>query len=866
MGFTADPKEHGSVYRGTIIGSTTDPLSVIDKALEIKDPELGGVALAGKVTWFDPKRSRYCIVSGGGGGSGAISSGSGEPKEGCSRWITVDKLVEAKAIGVQRSGKRFTIEQVPSPEGEDRAAGQDCVKIERHDEEDEEGNEAHTLSAADEGENKEEAREREGVASVGLKEAGSNEEDAATTTAGKRRRTDTLPSRASPSDIAPADHPAIRPKEQSPLAPAPLERGSQPTRMASEEAVEIAHLLCPRGEGPESPTEVKVASESGAADPRSVDTEKRSTASRSPTPQQTRLLPSVQFQEQSDGFSRYPIRGRRRRPENLAFDPNEQRGLDVPSSKRPRLEGEADERLDVAADAGPDSPITELACPGEATVLGDLVHAAEVARHESRSTFDLRPGWPHGMGLLGQVPVMRVRTVRVLGGGDVTYFASAYASFDKGVVCDKRPTPGFSFPFEELEAMTTGGAKQPQRDTHADQPCNLPEELQGREGGENILDHAGIRKTREAEAARMPPSSELGQEQENQKEEESGVDQTSNVSSDSEDAEDGEVGTLSSERADAMPPSPSCENPSVCGGVERLSPADKQVVKEGATNNEQTVQPACQIPSVTGEDESATNAKEVEEMEEMEISSDDVSCGGFEGAEAASPCISEDDDDDDDDVNLRWDVFRVGGSPARLARVDAHTADPLLGATSAASPSATETTQALLGPLSVESDEDAEKSESLRDGVVSDQDDQTGPKSNGVEATPSDQQASAAMAGGTAMPGLEGELPATQQEPEVATAEPIAPQQTGLTLALRSIVREQLQGVLKSASKGEEAALAGGDGNDVLERIASDTEGELFGRLYKDITGGREYKVGYSSDALGLVFSQLFGRSSACLY
>lgn len=832
-------------------------MSIIDKTLEVKDPELGGVALAGKVTWFDPKRLKYCIVASGHGGRGGSIGRVGEPKEGCSHWITVDKLVEAKAIGVQKNGKKFVVEPLPSLEGEDTESGQlgNSVKIEQDDEEDKGRKEIGVLSAGDEGENNTEARTRDGGGSVGLEEAGTNDNDART---GKRRRTDTRPSTATPSDVAPAKHAAVRPEEES---RAPLELGLQPTRTAPGEAVDSARLLSPRGEGSKSLTQYKVASES-----ESGEIEKRSAASRSPIPQPTRLLPSVQFQEQPDAFARYPIRGRRKRQENLTFDPDEQRSLEgVPSAKRPRLEGDADQSLDVTADAGPDPPVMELACPGEAAVAGDPVHsAAGVCRapQTQPSVFDLEPGWPHGMGLLGQDPVMRVRTVRVPGGGDATYFASAYASVAEGVVCDKRSAPCFSFPFEELEEMKlTGGTKQhaDSLSDHPDQSFQLSGELPGREEKKNTLDDAGT-KAREAETSRSPLYSELGQEEkEKEKGEEGTVDQTINVSSDSDDMEDGEINNMSSGRADIMSPSPRSDDGSVGGGVERLSPTGEQVAKEEAGNNEQTEQPECQNSSMTGEDESATKAKEME----MEISSDDVSCGGFEGAEAASPCISED-DEDDDDIGLGWDVLRTGGSAPKLSRADTQSTSPTLGATSTPpvpSLSATEITRVLRGPPSVESDEAVENSESRLDIVVSDEVRPEDRKSNQVEATALDEQAFPATSGGGSMPRLEGELSAPEMEPDIATVQPLAPQQTGVTLALRSIVREQLQGVLRSASKGEEEALAGEDGNDVLERIASDTEDELFRRLYEDITGGREYKVGYSVvRGWFVLFLSSFGR------
>eukprot|EP00903_Cladosiphon_okamuranus_P005493 g5476.t1 len=539
----------GSVNRGAIIGSTADPLSILDKAIEIKDAELGGFALAGKVTWFDPVRSKYCIVASGHGGGredGAISSCRGERNEVCSHWLTIDKLVEAKAIAVQRNGRRFEVERLPSLEGEEAENGEldSRVKIERHGVGGRRDNETGLLAAGDEGENK--------------------------------------------------------------------------TEMS-------------KGEG----------------------------------------------------------------------------GLRGPDVK------------------------------------------------------------------------------------------------------------------------------------------------------EQTLDDAETRKTREAPVSRTPLPSEEGHQEKvkgkgKRQREEVAADQTSSISSNIDDLEDGEIDSLSNGRADAMPPTPVSEDASIVGDVETLPSKGEQVAKEGTKNTKQNVQPASQNSSLTGEDE---RASKTEEMEEMDISSDDVSCG-FEGAEAASPCISEDDDDDDDDIGTRWGVFRVGGTPPMLSRVDTQSTDPTPGAAVAPpvpSPTATETVQVLHGPSSAVENEDEEKSASCPENVdLSDGVEPEGRESNGLDATAVEEHTLNSTSEGSSIPRLQGELTALEKGPEIAVVHPIEPQQTGETLALRSIVREQLHGVLRSSSKGREAALAGGDGNNVLERIASDTEDELFRRLYEHITGGRAYKAKYKQLLLSL--------------
>ena len=111
--------------------SAADPLRIAGKTIEIADPgQDGAVVLTGKVTWFDQDRSRYCImtslsgVGGEGSGGGSSSSGGGscsgglEATGGCAHWLTVEKLIGAKAVRVDlRSGKRFDVEPPPSVEG-----------------------------------------------------------------------------------------------------------------------------------------------------------------------------------------------------------------------------------------------------------------------------------------------------------------------------------------------------------------------------------------------------------------------------------------------------------------------------------------------------------------------------------------------------------------------------------------------------------------------------------------------------------------------------------------------------------------------------------------------------------------------------
>lgn len=95
-----------------------DPLRIFGAALEIRDPgQEGTVTLKGKVTWFDPVRSRYCIVQDRKDGIGIESGGSNARNSDCAHWIGADKLVQMKAVAFQpRHGRAFVVARVASTE------------------------------------------------------------------------------------------------------------------------------------------------------------------------------------------------------------------------------------------------------------------------------------------------------------------------------------------------------------------------------------------------------------------------------------------------------------------------------------------------------------------------------------------------------------------------------------------------------------------------------------------------------------------------------------------------------------------------------------------------------------------------------
>ncbi|CAM9435846.1 unnamed protein product [Ectocarpus sp. 4 AP-2014] len=854
-------KVYGRAGKGrSAVASAADPLSVMGKTIEITDPERdGAVALVGKVTWFDPNRSRYCIVTSRRVGGDGDSCDSGEPKEGRTHWIAAKKLVEAKAVGLHKNGKTFALEPLPSweehrTETDTESGCQDSdVKMEQEEHE-KVAQDSSGLTAEEQGANKE-ANSKD---AAGLEETKPEMKQGGTGTVGKRRRTDpTDPSM--PSDESPAKRTAHI-GLQSRQARAPLGLDSHNLQPEAESSLSP----CLQGEGSQSSAVSGVGSTSEVGNAGScAEMEGRSMAARHPIQEPSRLLPSVHLAEQPDPFSRYPIRGRLRRPTTPVPDPKEPQALeDVPRTKRQRRGEDPDHRVAVAADvgSGPSSSMG-LTWPGDAVVAGACnepapgnsggaqsrfipqarpsievrtVSAAEAEQREGGSAYVLEPGWPHGMQMLAHVPVMRVRTVFVPGGGEAAYYASAFASAES-VIGNMRSAPRSTFRFEELgELSLTDRVKErpAQRGTMADFLDDHPE---------RSCEPDGTREGRECESSaqgdsgNLSPSrvarlGELHKQQAKEREEEP-LDEASSVSADDdeEEEEDGEITSLFDVRAGAMPPCPGSGKTIDDDGV-------KMTLGKGGLVAEETGSKGLLAHDVHHSSQSNTtddsyNATKATDVEEMEVSSDGGSYCGFEVAEAASPCISDDEDD------VRW-----GRSDDRG---DAN------GTTSALppSPSSQVDTTANLQERLTELADCVEGSKSAADTVSKDTSPADDP-SIGSAATAEQALRDTCKDGNTSRHRQEGSM--VERDPEITLKPPPAPQQTGVTLALRAIVREQLQGVLRSASKGEEAALANGNGDEVIEKIATGAEKELFGRLYKDSTGGREYKAKYKQLLLSL--------------
>lgn len=556
----------------------------------------------------------------------------------------------------------------------------------------------------------------------------------------------------------------------------------------------------------------------------------------------------------------------------------------------------ADERA-LSLQMRQERPLSQVSSSGEPS-NGGLVGA--VAVRSSAPGYDFAPGWPCGVELFGQVPVMRVRALNVSGDGEEkTYFAGAYQTVAvAGIASDRRPLSRFSFRFEELEETraarlrepTTRGntndvqllAAQPQRSR------DLDGARKGRRGEKEEKTRGdAVEGEAEGDSSRSTPSvgepraekEDLEERYETSSEESEAPPRDAMPPSpygddDASEIEDGEIETLPDGRADIMPPSPRDDDTeptldmplgdSAVGqsdGVDQAAAAASDCLPEGVVD-----QTAGDKP---GDADGGVNQTKPAE-EDMEISSDDQSSG--EPGRAANSSTSSDQlaiDMGDGKIISHDTAANAGGDACGGDSLAADEANPSSngdiaatasvdacgGDSSAAdgdkfavfSPGVAEIARALQARLAEIDSSEAEQSDSGID-VASENRVSAAEESTAWEPT---QEAPPAQVLSTTFVGDLTPISAEQvrtAEDEAARAlaqkiEQQRQQQEEMTLALRRIVREQLKDILLSASKGGEAALASGNGNEVLERIATDVEQELFGRLYRDSTGGREYKV-----------------------
>lgn len=866
--------------------AVADPLRIRGKTLKIPNPDEGNAfVLEGKVAWYDPKRSRYCVVESdcdgadGGGGGGGSSSGGGDETRGCARWITAEQLVGAKAVAVDpKRGERFVVQALPPAEGDadnenGRMASNDAGKNggegdsrvkdeekekDEDDEMDADVEDGGVSSAGNGGSHGEERRSkgdgealcREWCGDVNEEQTESEDESIRTTANGRRRGRDSPVSSGS-SDSVPSKR--VTRLAMQTQSKAPFEHDSEPAHEQSDEG--SASTV---GPGFESTSEVS----------------KRQPSPASTTEQQQREpLPSVQVPDQPDDpWTRYPIRGRRRRPPAPEVKRNKSSFVDgAPSAKRCRVEEQNDKSCAVPSGTDSDTtPNAALMSPAAVSVRAppmspvpaigetdersscetpkekpysmsqpDLAEPPLVAEGDVGVTYDRQPGWPFGMELLGQVPVMHIRALRVSGGGEGTYFAGGYTSTGS-VMCDRRLVSRCSFRFEQFDQprMARQGGRIAQRDMVADLP-----ESQSQSPCEPDKAHTRAKEEEETQVGAMQEFeavSNLGDDQqekqpkreEQQEEEGEAREQGTKKVTESEghqvdvmagdtmppsppygddvsEMEDGEIETLSDGRADMMPPSPRDGDPDSDVDVLTGHVENDELGYVGVAEN--ATESASDHPR--GDTDGVGNEKDTD-VEDMEISSDDISCGEPDGPQAASSC--------DSDAEFTT-------APTADFDANADQDPPISGAGDLAVPSAgipvSDITQALQGRLSSE-DSPRERSDSSVDGGSED-------------GWPTEAAAEPKVA---APPALACCTSPDEKFPSVS-ATPPKPQESAETTGLRRIVREQLQYILRSASKGGEAALASGNVTEVLEGIANNVEVELFWRLYNSDTGGREYKV-----------------------
>lgn len=875
--------------------SAADPLRVFGKTIEITDPARdGAIVLQGKVSWFDPVRSRYCVIEyihgrseGDGGSSRRGGGGGGGDAKGWAHWITLDKLVEAKAIGLEKNGTRFALESLVSLEEEEDGGVVDQTESETNTtESDVQDNVRVKIEEQEEDGGKE--GEEESITSSSVEEGANSKEDAEQDRSGEqkgRREVVRLEEKqASDKDEA---HVLMR---GTTVPPAAHEPDPLPQREPQEEVEQTDSQWPPARDSPREESNgafpvgqnsVPGDSEDGNTATTSIENTKSEPITRRPTQHHQNadvLLPSVQCPETSDSFARYPTRrGRRRCAPSPTLDNNSSFIREGASSltKRPRLESK-----DIGGHAGARAtvwkPISAPPSPGGGGTVGggDAPSAVAVstsvdvnkrtssprqspqeavgrelgagskvsgascvepiAERASDSAYSLEAGWPGGMEMLGQVPVMRIRSVPVSGGNaasfKATYFASAYAGATAEIsASDKRSARSrFSFPFEELEELNVshllrgtlqkdsrfaesffqaarqsspgqlGGTRKRERaeeDARDDAKggANIDRDFRDseRSGAQDEQEESGGvepegYRTEEAILVRdtMPPSPRSSEEF-------------------SDSMEDGEMKMLPDGRADIMPPSP--------------PDGDMEQDPVGPGNGDQvTEDPNHRPEGALNGDDGQENAADA--AEDMEISSDEQSFGSPEEAETASSCCS----DEEVMCDIGADLAQCNAAAAAAATLD-----------TAAAPDASLRRPANEGAIATPFPAASEDSPFQQQQQAS-----AGDWEN--SQYPSAGAASQLVSAGAGQDevAMQGEV-SSEPPPSVSVAVGERPE----VLALRRIVREQLQDILRSASKGREAALSSGDGNAVLEKIAADVEEELFGRLYKDCSGGRAYKV-----------------------
>lgn len=884
--------------------------------IEIADPEKGGaVVLEGKATWFDPNRSRYCLVrssqNGGGDGreSGASSSegdggciGGGDETGSCAHWITVETLIQVKAVCLERkSGKRLIVEALPSVEEEEadtmeRSAGDTRVKLEVTDEP---GNGEEEHEDAD---MKDQPERHEGSMLPGSDEL-------VTSDAGADERVESGAFGPSESTTGAASEESKRDGESQRVEAAALSGPKSSDSAVNGDAISLQNPA--RGSGtlsrigwhpPTTEREREEANEtprdsspnlhrSGSTStereippyPASVDTsapssepERIKLRARAASDRRQELLPSVQVShEEPDPFERYPIRGRRRRSMHVLLDPPGSGfiGDDDALAKRSRLS--SSERTcppETAAIAEAFArPVVSTAADQEVTprsqteaeepsayASAGVDDGPSVATHDEEgrrgdaSIFALEPGWPGGVDLLGQVPVMRVRTFQVAGCQETTFFAGAYAQDDEGSVTHgNRLASRYSFEFERLEREAVAARTDKascQNDAAAAAVDSLmlwADDTRKREEGEEVRDST-VQSESETDLRRnlrvlrgreQSFDGGKGQSMDGQvrSEEAPAVKRESSV----EDATTSRQGI--GEESSCGVRDGDVDNPSngLVGDMFPMPRKDVLGLDLNFTRDDRSVE----VNQVVGTAESGrsqddtsdpTQGSYPDNTNEMQISSDghssdeeDVETAVTKASNNRQDANAFNSDHVDDNLN-----GLAEGNGANVDRVASPSVS--IGAGNAFEPSESQLLPEAASPYCCSD---------VSSDFLSDKDNES--EVDSMEARSADANPTSA---GQAQAFANEETVETESPPPLAEEEQqlqrqARQEQEGIVLALRTIVREQLQNILRSASKGGEAALAGGNGDEIFQKIALDVEEELFERLYKDETGGREYKV-----------------------
>lgn len=511
---------------------------------------------------------------------------------------------------------------------------------------------------------------------------------------------------------------------------------------------------------------------------------------------------------------------------------------------------------------------TISAVPVPAVVNEERVVTEQSVPQESSPAHRVEPGWP-ALELMGQVAVMQVRSINTSEERSARYFAGAFAR--RGVAGTKRFGPRMSFNFEDLENVHGAGDNE------------SAEHLSGsdlRDRGKSIIGCKRARDDDEANTgAKSPRRSPRGPEDEKGMEDNRpcGADTMppSPPDTDMESLEDGEIETLPDGRADIMPPSPSDGDmetfkDTVLGGTGRgKNDGEAQEGRgQGTPTSRKNLSGGSAKP---GEDSTGLNSEDLEisgqqsskESKAGESNEAEPESGGVEKVGSTSqskreaPGGSAPRDVYSETVNGQG-CSGVGRAPSRI--LPAHPAREgvedrevnFLGKSSSFAVSRADTPDKRTDNIvSVSADVvayDPPGSQStVSNGVTSGQHSNAGKYVGGSQASAN----SGSQKDPTnAVP--EETSPASVTVGNAKPVQPIRSQRDDMTLALRSIVREQIEDILFSSSH----AGASAEEHLTLPRIAEDIEKELFERLYRGGSGERAYKVGAeaSNSPSGLVY------------